>query len=1192
MYLKRVELKGFKSFADHTEIHFKPGINIIVGPNGCGKSNVVDAIRWVMGEANVHTIRGQRNEDIIFSGTDHNKALSMASVELTLDNSDRLLDIDAAEISLSRKLFRSGESEYYLNRTRVRMKDVQALFTGTGVGKKGYSIVGQGEIEQVLNGHPLDRRLYLEEAAGISKHRQQREEVLRRIANTKADLVRLQDVLTELGSHKEQVYLKAKKAEAYKELASEHRTVEKALLQYELQRVDGALKQRRDENSQLNEQIGTLYDQINEIKMQLEQDTAVAEARRACVEQLKEQRFAQESNIQAMQGELKLCQERLRNARERIQAAAEDRLKYQQMAEGISQDLSRLRQEFQQESEKHQVKLQAFQELNAQEQQLAAQIEQYEQSLERLKVELFQARNEEINSRNQIRAAEEKLTRLKEKCRRLEIKKEELVLQKQRIGGELERSSQKLQEIQSRAEQTQLELKKYTEQKSNLETQQKTLESQLAEAHRRRMKVENELLAVQERQKARIGYAQGVKLLMRDDHRVMFPGIVGVVGEMIEVPEGLEIAIETAAGKGLENIVVRQVSEARRAIDYLKKKQAGRVTFLPLDVLRTNPVDEKWLNSLLAHPGVIGLASRLVKCSPEYQPAVDYLLGRVLVVEDMDSGINLLKKYNLPLRMVTLEGESFAVGGALTGGYKGQQSEGVLQRRQAERSLLESRKNIEKEMETCQRKIDALHQQMAELNQTLNHLHTSHTEERIHGQMLQQQINEYEQQSSRLQQEQSACDDEITYLLQQIKELEEEILYLNQQIQEQERRSSELSQALEESRQSGEDSRREMEIHLARAASYREQVEIKTRELENLQRSLEQMEQIDSSYRQSAQEAFNLYQRLEKEIDQQEQRIAELEQLLNEGQDKLQQITNQLEQEKQAEAQVRNHMELMQSSAEPLQKQTEEIQQQVHQIELLIARLETEQQGLQARWEEKFPGEDYNGGGPGAAINGGVRRWRQRLEEIEAQMAGLEPVDLTAIEEYQQIAQRFEFLSQQVEDLREAEKSLGSLLKETETLMMNRFMEFLALANQSFQETFTEIFNGGEAALILDDKADRLEAGIDFAVKLPGKRVQSLNLLSGGERALTCIAFIFALLRLKPTPFCLLDEIDASLDEVNLKRYTQFLKSMADRMQFVVVTHRQATIECGNHLYGVTMPEKGISKIFTLDLSQAETLAG
>ena len=281
MHLKRMELKGFKSFADHTEIFFQPGINIIVGPNGCGKSNVVDAIRWVMGEANIHTIRGQRNEDIIFNGTDQNRALGMASVEITLDNSDRLLGIDMAEISISRKLFRSGESEYHLNRTRVRLKDIQALFMGTGVGKRGYSIVGQGELEQVLNGHPLDRRLYLEEASGISKHRQQREEVLRRIANTKADLVRVQDILNELSSHKEQVYEKAQKATAYKKLLEEHRSIERALLQYELLRIDAALKQRNGENELLQDKIHSISQQVDEMTTQLERMNQSIEARRA-----------------------------------------------------------------------------------------------------------------------------------------------------------------------------------------------------------------------------------------------------------------------------------------------------------------------------------------------------------------------------------------------------------------------------------------------------------------------------------------------------------------------------------------------------------------------------------------------------------------------------------------------------------------------------------------------------------------------------------------------------------------------------------------------------------------------------------------------------------------------------------------------------------------------------------------------
>jgi chromosome segregation protein len=1191
VYLKRMELKGFKSFADHTEILFQPGINIIVGPNGCGKSNVVDAIRWVMGEANVHTIRGQRNEDIIFSGTDHNRALGMASVEITLDNSDHLLEIDASEISISRKLFRSGESEYYLNRTRVRMKDVQALFMGTGVGKRGYSIVGQGELEQVLNGHPLDRRLYLEEAAGISKHRQKREEVLRRIVNTKADLVRVQDVLNELSSRKELVHEKAQKAEAYKKLSQEHRSMEKTLLQYELQRVESALLQRQGENQHLQERIHSLGKQADEMNNQLEKMVQSIEARRTLVEQLKEQRYTQESSIQSRYSELKLSEERLKNAQERMQVAAEDQLKYRQMGEGISLDLARVREEYKQEADKHQLKLESFRELSIKEEHLVQQIKNHENDLERIKTELFQARNEESTSRNQIKAGEEKLTRLKEKSHRLRIQKEELILQKQRIGEERERSHQQLAEIESRAKHTELEMTNYADKKAQLETQRKNAEAKLADLHRQRMKIENELLAVQERQKARVGYASGVKLLMRDDHRAMFPGIIGVVGEMIEVPAGLEVAVETAAGKGLENIVVRQVNEARRAIEYLKKKQAGRVTFLPLDVLQAAPLEEKKINAIQSHPGVIGLASRLVSCPKEYQPAVDYLLGRVLIVEDMDSGINLLKKYHVPLRMVTLEGESFAVGGALTGGHKSQHGEGLLQRRQAERTLMEARQKMDENIKSCQGQIDAINQQLAEYNKNLERLHATLTEDRIHIQMLQQQDKEYNQQLRRLLDDQDAWEEEIAYLQQQIKLLEEEILNLNQQVEEREQRSNELAQALEQSRLGGDDARREIEIHRARVASYREQLEVKSRELENLQRSMEQMEQIDNSYRQSAQGALDLYQKLEKEIKGEKQRINELERLISQGQTQLQQIIIKLEQEQQAEADDRQNADAMRRSVEPIKQELEQVQQRIHQNELLVARLETEQEGLLNRWREKFTEEDYNSGSIND-LGGGVRRWRQRLEEIEAQMTQLEPVDLTAIEEYQEISQRYEFLSQQVEDLTEAEKSLGSLLKQTENLMMKSFLQFLNIANQSFQETFTEIFNGGEAALVLENKEEPLDAGVDFAVKLPGKKVQSLNLLSGGERALTCIAFIFALLRLKPTPFCLLDEIDAALDETNLMRYTQFLKSMADRMQFVIVTHRQATIECGNHLYGVTMPEKGISKIFTLDLSQAETLAG
>ncbi|HAA08970.1 MAG: chromosome segregation protein SMC [Syntrophomonadaceae bacterium] len=1191
MHLKRMELKGFKSFADHTEIFFQPGINIIVGPNGCGKSNVVDAIRWVMGEANIHTIRGQRNEDIIFNGTDQNRALGMASVEITLDNSDRLLGIDMAEISISRKLFRSGESEYHLNRTRVRLKDIQALFMGTGVGKRGYSIVGQGELEQVLNGHPLDRRLYLEEASGISKHRQQREEVLRRIANTKADLVRVQDILNELSSHKEQVYEKAQKATAYKKLLEEHRSIERALLQYELLRIDAALKQRNGENELLQDKIHSISQQVDEMTTQLERMNQSIEARRALIEQLKEQRYGQETSIQSLLTELKLSEERLKNAQERIQVATEDRLKYEQMGESISTDLARVREEFKQESHMHQLKVQSLRELLIKEEQLVEQIKHYESNLEQIKTELFQARNEESTTRNQIRAGEEKLTRLKERYHRFEIQKEELIMQQQRVGEELQRCHQQIMEIKSRTGQMELEMTNYGEENSRLTTQLKKTETQLADLQRQRMRIENELLAIQERQKARVGYASGVKMLMQEDHRAMFPGIIGVVGEMIEVPIGLEVAIETAAGKGLENIVVSQVSEARQAIEYLKVKKAGRVTFLPLDVLRPVPMNDKEIKAVQNYPGVIGLAARLVSCAREIQPAVDYLLGRVLIVEDMDSGINLLKQERISWRMVTLEGESFAVGGALTGGLKSRQPEGLLQRRQAERSLLTSRQNIDKDIMSCQGQIDSFRQQLAEVNKYIERLHSSITEDRIHVQLLEQQNKEYEQQLERLKDDKSICEAEIADAVQQIKELEEEILSLKQKLQEREIRSNELTQALEQSRLSGEDSRREIEIHRARVASYREQLEIKDRELENLQRSMEQMEQIDQSYRQSAQDAQILYQKLTQEIKREEQRIAELEQVIAQGRTQLQKINGKLEKEQQAEAEERQNAETISSRVEPVKQELAHAQQRIHQNELLVARLETEQQGLMKRWTERFAGEDYKNAVPNE-IKEGVRERRKQLAEIEAQMAQLEPVDLTAIQEYQQISERYEFLSQQVEDLTEAEKSLGSLLRETENLMMKDFLQFLEIANRSFQETFTEMFNGGEASLVLQNQEETLDAGVDFAIKLPGKKVQSLNLLSGGERALTCIAFIFSLLKLKPTPFCLLDEIDASLDETNLIRYTQFLKSMAERMQFVIVTHRQATIECGNHLYGVTMPEKGISKIFTLDMSQAEILAG
>lgn len=1186
-----MDLKGFKSFADHTEILFQPGINIIVGPNGCGKSNVVDAIRWVLGESNIRNIRGQRNEDIIFSGTDRNRALGMASVEITLDNSDQLIPTEFSEITVARKLFRTGESEYSVNRSRVRMKDIQTLFTGTGVGKRGYSIVGQGELEQVLNGQGLDRRLYLEEASGISKHRQQREEVQRRIAHTDEDLIRVKDILSELSNRKEEVYVKSEKAKAYKLLAEEHMNLEKNLLLHDWKRVETGLTQRQTEAQEMARRLEELDQHRSDLDQELNQQAQVHEEKRLVLERLKEERFGLESDLQSLFSDSRLSQERIRNALERVNSSDEDHNKYLQMAEAIRIDLDNIKAEYLRELDKHQEKQQLFSELNTQEDQLLSSIQEYEASLNRLKNELFQAMNEETSTRNRIRSGEEKQTRLRERWHRLEIQNEEMKLQTLKCREEKERLLRQQREADTRSKKDEAGLEQLVQQKKQLEASRQDLQSGINDLNRHKIKLENELLAVRERQKSLAGYSPGVKFLMRTDNRSRFPGIIGVVGEMIEVPAGLEIAIETAAGKGLENIVVDRVDRARQAIDFLKGQRAGRVTFLPLDVLRTAAIEAQWVKSIASHRGALGLASRLVKYDLQYQSAVDYLLGRILIVEDMDSGIEFVRKFHYPLRIVTLEGEVFAVGGALTGGSRGQQQEGPLQRRQNERRLESELDEVMQKMNKLQADDAVILENLQQLQHDMESVRSSLTENRVLVQMVQQQIKDNEQQELRLQQELASGEDELAYLQQEIKGLEKDILSLESLREEQESTSQTLSHSLESTKTNMDDTRRELEIHRARVASYREQVETKAGELNNLKRSQDQMQQVYDSYRQSAEEAQALHFRLQQEISDERQRLVTIDQRMSSMQTELQALNTSLEEELLSEKTCRSRLEQIKAGIEPLKVQSEQYAHQIHQNELLLARLETEQAGLLSRWEEKFAGQPMEGQ-ESAVVVGGVRVWRQRLEELEAAMLDLEPVDLTAVEEYQQVSERHDFLSRQVQDLLEAKESLTNLLKETESLIMRKFTQFLVRANESFSQTFAEIFNGGEASLVLESGEDRLEAGIEFEIKLPGKRVQALNLLSGGERALTCIAFIFSLLRLKPTPFCLLDEIDAALDETNLMRYTQFLKGMAEQMQFVVVTHRQATIECGNHLYGVTMPDKGVSKVFTLNLSQAETLAG
>ena len=1192
MYLKRLDIKGFKSFAEYTTIQFEPGINVVVGPNGCGKSNVVDAVRWVLGENNIRNLRGHKGEDIIFCGTDSKRAHGMATVEMLIDNGDGFLPLEYGEINLARKLFRSGESEFTINRTRVRMKDVHDLFAGTGLGKKGYAIISQGELDQLLNAQALERRLILEEASGIIKYRQQREEVNRRLLDTAQDLTRLADLLAEMRERSLELQQKAEKARQYLSCKEQADILEKTLMAYELNRLEKDQCTRQADLAERKQSLRALHRQQLEQAKQLQERELELEGLR-----LEEQNAAQElydiqAHIAELRSALQLSQERIANYRERLKAALADAAKYAAQLNKIDQDLLINREDYNQQQllceELEQQCVQIEKDACDLEQSLALKAKLFEEH----KAHLFAYTQRETRVKNAIQEQQERLLKSRERRFRLETQYEQLDRQLKEAGQEQARYHEEMEQIEKQLEHLHASIglagearaeaaRKVTEAEGLIQQQQKQIDQQGTRLESLRSMREN-----------LSGYAPGVKAVMKWAHDGELGGILGIVGEILEVPPGLETAIDIAAGRSLENIVVESSHDARLVIERLKSRRAGRVTCLPLDSLRLRRVPEEVVKKSLAVKGVMGSADRLVQCLSRYRVVLEYLLGRVLVVENLHSGMQAYKKINYPWTLVSLEGDIINPGGAMSGGTAADRGPSRLQRR-AEENRLEAEllaqqsgmNQLKQALASARSELEAVDLQTAGLKK-------QHIEYTLKKEWLETQIKTAADHMHKFQQQRQEASRDIASIDEQSLQIEQDVTGLKQQWQALQLQQQADSSQLEEQKETLVRLRQDLEVLRERSSSYHEQLHMKKRELDNQHKNLLQFEAVQGSYRQSRQEAQDLLERLQNDTEAETRRTGSLEQEISQAVLEAEAKREKLEVLKSRETQCRTDVSQLKAGLGPVSAEIEKLEQVIRQQELNLARLETEFSGLHLQWSEKLgetpiPEIDLK-----AMRAAELRSIKQELGVLKENLEALGMVDISAIEESQALESKLGFIEQQYLDLGEARSSLLNLLAETERLMSLDFNKFMTQANQSFARTFAEMFNGGEGRLMVETGASGLEAGVDIEVKIPGKRIQSLNLLSGGERALTCIAFLFALIRLKPIPFCLLDEIDAALDETNLIRFTGFLQGICRETQFIVVTHRQTTIECGNTIYGITMAEKGISGVYTLSLEDVPSKAG
>lgn len=1183
MYLKSLELQGFKSFPDRTTIRFSDGMTAIVGPNGSGKSNISDAIRWVLGEQSTKSLRGAKMEDIIFGGTAKRSPTGFAQVSLLLDNSVGQFPVDATEVMVTRKYYRSGESEYFINRKRVRLRDVREVFMDTGLGHDGYSIIGQGRIDEILAVKSADRREVFEEAAGVTRFRTRKEEAERKLDQTADNLIRIRDIWNELDARSEPLRKQSESAQKYMELRDELRLHEVSLW---MDTLDG-MKDTREKSEAERRQAEQQLEQAKQTQQTFyERSEQVADRLRGMdirAEQLQQELNRSEDAAAEMTRRIAVLEESRRNAAENIglakgQLAAQQEQR-EQLTEQIAARTHRLHT-VEQEIEQTAAQLN---ELTQQIETVSSRISGGQQQTEQLREQVETAGERVVTAQADRRAAQAQLESMNdqredaredmraaaERTQQEEQAQQEMQQQMDALRKEIAAAEAQLQEQQEQQQQTQKQLQ-------DARQEHAALTAALTDS-------KNRVRMLEELQRDYEGFSRAVKLVMQLSGSGKLRGIRGPLSSLIQVSDHCVTAIETALGAAASNIIVEQAEDGRDAIVLLKKRDGGRATFLPMDTIRPQSLRESGLER---SRGFCGIAADLVQCEADYRDIVENALGRTVVVNNMDDALAMSRQFRSRFRIVTLDGQVINAGGSMTGGSTSRSS-GILSRanqleqlkermhtqqkklselEQHGRTLAEQAQNGSRQTEQAQQKTAQLRQQLAALSaQAQQH------------QLLLETIRQAEQQ---LRDDQEAVKKQREQLKARIGKLERSTAEL---ARERQQALTALNKAAGQAQQSAQ----QLDILNRRAAELRTQLAQAKTEQETVGQALRDLRRMEQAAQAAAQEHQDRMQDYETAIAQAQAELEQLEQQRTQSEQHREQLRSQIKECGQQRMQMEQNRTQTEKQARDLSNDIIRLERQFNDAQHAAQRVrEEEQQILDRMWEnyELTP----------TAARPLVHAVTDRPAEekqasaLRRSIKALGPVNLAAVDEYAELSERLTFLTEQKNDLETAEAELRGIIEKLTEQMRDIFAASFAQLNEYFGETFTEIFGGGSAELRLEDESDILGCGIEIRVTPPGKTVKTLSLLSGGEKAFVAIALYFAILKVRPTPFCVLDEIEAALDDVNVTRFAQYLQKLSDKTQFIVITHRRGTMEEADMLYGVTMQERGVSKLLMLNISEVE----
>ena len=1181
MYLKSIEVQGFKSFANKINFQFHNGITGIVGPNGSGKSNVADAVRWVLGEQRVKQLRGASMQDVIFSGTENRKPLSYAYVAITLDNSDHQLAIDFDEVTVARRIYRSGESEYLINGSPCRLKDVNELFYDTGIGKEGYSIIGQGQIDKILSGKPEERRELFDEAAGIVKFKRRKAAAQTKLENEKQNLVRVKDILSELEKQAAPLEKQSEVAKIYLRRKEELKNLDVNVFLLE--------------NGRLKEQLQTAEEKYNIASGELEESNTRYEGIKGEYERVQEEIESLDEQIEQarstltdtglmrgkLEGEMNVLKEQINSAK-----GSEAHLSGRRKA---------LEEEISAKEKERDAILQEKGETDEQMDQVASTAEEARKVLEEIQQRIADLNTKIENGKNTIIGELNQRATIKSKMGRFDTMMEQVNIRRAELNSRLLRAKsdeaareENIKKLEAEFEAVTEELRKKTEEEAETELKLGDIREELTKKDEKLRETQNayhmeksKLDALSNLTERYDGYGGSVKKVMEQKEKNR--GIIGVVADIIKTEKKYETAIETALGGNIQNIVTDNEETAKKMIQFLKTNKLGRATFLPLTSI-TSPQEFK-TPEVLKEKGAIGMADTLVHTKEEYGNVAKAMLGRIVVVDHVDNAVKIARKYDYSIRMVTLEGELLVPGGAISGGAFKNNSNLLGRRRELE-ELEKNAKKLLAEIDALNREIDAKKSERNQMRMGLEALKTEIQKKSIEQNTARLNIS---QARERMEEEIEG----VASLKTEEKEIESKIFEIRNEkesVQKELADSETLEKQTQEAilgYQSQLEEEREQETKASANVSEWEVKAEKMRQTQGFHQT--NVERINGELEHSGRELAEILQALEEnaaEAERKKQNIEKIERTITASYD------TQNESEGRLKETVARKEELTAKQKTFFQRR-EEMAEKLSALDKEVFRLQEQKEKLENSLEAQinYMWDEYEITLSDAALvrdesmtAADLPAMKKEISSLKEQIKKLGNVNVNAIEDYKNLMERFTFMKTQHDDLVEAEKTLEGIIEELDTAMRKQFTEKFAEITREFDKVFKELFGGGKGTLELMEEEDVLEAGIRIVAQPPGKKLQNMMQLSGGEKALTAISLLFAIQNLKPSPFCLLDEIEAALDDSNVGRFAKYLHKLTKNTQFIVITHRRGTMEQVDRLYGITMQEKGVSTLVSVNL--------